>query len=80
MSKNLNPRVGSMIVLSLISNVLLLEEAAAERTPGTFFSKGTLLVDEIGIKPCPVKLTAGFVTKKISVTFTHMKGKCSFPQ
>lgn len=41
-SKNLNPRVGSMIVLSLMLNVLLLEEAAAERTPGTFFSKGTL--------------------------------------
>lgn len=42
MSKNLNPRVGSMIVLSLISNVLLVEEAAAEKNPGTFFSKGNL--------------------------------------
>lgn len=39
-SKNLNPRVGSMIVQSLMLNVLLLEEAAAERTPGTFFPKG----------------------------------------
>lgn len=39
MSKNLNPRVGSMIVLSLISNVLLVEEAAAEKNPGTFFQR-----------------------------------------
>lgn len=55
-----------MIVLSLISNVLLLEEAAAEKNPGTFFSKGNLPVDVggIGFKPGPVKLTTGFVTKR----------------
>ena len=59
-SENLNPRVGSMIVLSLLSSVLLLEEAAAEKGPGTFFSKGKLRVDVggMGIKAGPLKLSA----------------------
>lgn len=66
MSENLNPRVGSMIVLSLLSSVLLLEEAAAEKGPGTFFSKGKLRVDVggMGIKAGPLKLAAGLVTTK----------------
>lgn len=65
-SENLNPRVGSMIVLSLLSSVLLLEEAAAEKGPGTFFSKGKLRVDVggMGIKAGPLKLAAGLVTTK----------------
>lgn len=55
-----------MIVLSLLSSVLLLEEAAAEKGPGTFFSKGKLRVDVggMGIKAGPLKLAAGLVTTK----------------
>lgn len=65
MSKHLNPRVGSMVVLSLISNALLLKEAAAEKNPATFFSKGFFIridVGQSGIKPDLVKPITGLLT------------------
>ena len=64
MSKNLNPRVRSMAAQSLISNALLLEEAAARKNLATIFSKGILRVDvdSVDIKSRPVKPTAGSVT------------------
>lgn len=71
-----------MIVLSLISNVLLLEEAAAENNPAAFFPKGILGVDVNwnSVKPGPVKLTTGFVAKrKHPPVFPHAT-KMLFPK
>ena len=77
-SKNLNPRVGSMIVLSLISNVLLVEEAAAEENPGTFFqreSQGRFSWN--WHQTWSGQANNRFRNTKMSVSFTHMRQKYS---